>query len=196
MKNYFKNLAYYFPIGKCWAGKNSKETNIGNIIYSLSQQFYRTDTDIYNLFSKFSPYYADEYWLGKWEKFLKIPDDIFFLSDDLEQRRKFVLAKLYMRKIYNLNSYYRLAEILGLKINILMGDTGASILPFRLPIRLMGSSTEIPFSITIEFIGGSSSRLPKTLPFTLKNNLENDEIFKNICDKIKPCDTIIYYRNI
>ena len=25
MKNYFKNLAYYFPSGKFWATKNKKE---------------------------------------------------------------------------------------------------------------------------------------------------------------------------
>jgi len=196
MKNYFKNLAFYFPSGKIWASKNSREKYIGKFIYALSQQFYKTDMTIEDFFVKYSPYLADNYWLNLWEKVLGIPDDVFFLSTDLEQRRQFILEKLYIRKVYNIDNYYRLADILGLDINILIADAGSSILPFTLPMSLLVSSTEIPWRVIIEFQGNLNSSLPKTLPFTLKSDLENDSVFRKLCDKIKPVDTIFYYRNV
>jgi uncharacterized protein YmfQ (DUF2313 family) len=195
MKNYFKNLAFYFPSGKIWNLKNNRAYIFGKLIYALSKQFEKTDIIIEDFFKKYSPYIATEYWLNLWENILGIPDDIFFLSTNLDQRRQFILAKLYLRNIYNLDSYYRLAEILGLDISITRGTVENSRLPFKLPQMLLGSSLDKNFIIIIKCNNISKSKLPKILPFSLKSENDNDVIFQKLCDTMKPVDTAFYFKN-
>jgi len=183
-RNYFKNFLYYFPKGKFW--NFSKNGNFYKFLTILSKNFENLDFTVENFIESMSPYLADTYWIENWEKILQIPDDIFYLSDSIEQRRQFVLSKLFLRKLFTNNDYLYLASILGLDIEISTGYVAVSTLPFTLPQTLTDNIDDIPFICYIAFKNISSSTLPKILPFKLKDDKTNDEIFKKICLKYKP----------
>lgn len=160
-------LADLLPTGTVFATKNINSSNFRKTLTGLSGETDRLEKKIYELSTEYFPDKTINL-LERWEKALGIPDDCFKIEGaDLEDRRKYVIAKLALMNVQTKTDFVELAKFLGYNIQILYPEVYATF-PLKLPF-LLGDEAFIRFTIIVKFLDleAPTSVFPLELPFKL-----------------------------
>jgi uncharacterized protein YmfQ (DUF2313 family) len=166
------------------------DTILRQLLLSISVEMARFQQLEYEIAANYIPNFTNSI-IEEWEQMLGIPDDCFEVvgqSDDI--RRRNIIIKLAYMNLQTPQDYYNLAEILGLDIQISYA-TDDDVFPFTFPF-IFTDDYEAYFIWYIN-ISTTITGFPFTFPFTFTE--AQDSLFKCICNKQKPANTLLIFTN-
>lgn len=185
-------LSDYLPDDILFEAKNILDSNLYKFLNAIANTYKRFDDNLNQLACEFDPTQAD-YLLEKWETFLGIPDDCIPLETDITKRREFIILKLAMMNVKNVDDFISLAKTLGYNITIELGSDSSGF-DYTFPFRLFDSSKQARFTI---FINLGTTPLNNGFDYTFDFFFaeDNTNLLKCILEKVKPANVDIIYES-
>jgi len=169
-------FANYLPNGRIFAAKNKEDAKLRQLITGIATENQRVGALINQLLREHDINNTTVL-IDEWERAVGIPDDCFQETTSLpiEQRRRQVIGKLFMRVAWTRDDYLALAGIIwpGMPIDI-----------FYLPGEFFTARMRLPMSLC-----DAVFPLPFPLPFGGCPNVQQVCVF----NKIKPANSKIIY---
>lgn len=150
-------LARYMPDGPIFEAKFIEGSIFRGWINASSCEYVTAEGFIKLLYDEYVPQTTTEL-LDEWERMLGLPDDCFPASDDPDERRLYISAKLLARGAQTVEDFQTIADLFGVSANVIPGFDYAG---WTFPI----TDTEKRFYIVVEFVN-SDPGFPYTFPIT------------------------------
>lgn len=135
------NLAKYLLDGLLMKAKNDNRTNMYKLLFAFAETFRLLDEQINLTGVETFPEYTVST-LERWEKDFGIPDDVFDISGDLEERRNNLLIKIAALGVQTEQDFIDLGALFG--VSPIEIEQGGDILffPLTFPIPFGGTPAE------------------------------------------------------
>jgi uncharacterized protein YmfQ (DUF2313 family) len=126
-----KCIGDYLPNGIAWFAKKIINSNTYKLLKSFAEYLNMYFLDIEKLKNELSPDTTIDL-IDRWEKEYGIPDDIFAVENDIQDRRNNVILKMAGLNISTITEFRALATLLGYTLTI---ETSASLRypPYAVP---------------------------------------------------------------
>lgn len=186
-----QSLANFMPNGCVWSNKNLPDTIQHKLLRGLSGELQRVEETLIEWTSQFDPRTTTDF-IQRWERVVGIPDGCFLGTEELEIRRKHVVAKFLSIGVTTEQDFIDLAAFLGVQITIEHLPEESFLLPYDMPFDLEIGAPQSRFVMVVVGIGVTLNVPPYPVPFTPGSAV--DSPIACLFDKLKPANTFIIYR--
>lgn len=188
-------LASYLPNGKTFVSKYIHGSKLRKLLRGFAGTGEKVDTlikmviDGYDISST-----TDEYFISLWEKAVKIPDECFNASGDIETRRNQVIAKLTAKGIQTDTEFKNILSLFGEEItitNLSAQSSGITVHPaYTVPFIPVNEYSRFVMIVTGNNVEGQHPAY--SVPFT---PILSKSFVQCIINKLKPASVKVIYIN-
>jgi len=181
------SLANYLPGGRVFQQKIVAGSNLRNFLKGLSSELLLVDGYLRTYEEETKPDNT-VLLLDEWESAVGIPDDCFFGTGSIAERRTHVLVKLASLGVQTEQDFIDLAALFGITVTV--GPAlGFATFPYTFPMLFL-TPTESRFTILITFTVIITNEFPLTFPIVFGDPIIG--IVQCLFTKLKPanCDII------
>lgn len=176
------------PSGLFWTSTFTENTNLRNFIKGSAVEMGRWQEMLQKIALEYVPNMHTSF-IPEWEQVLGIPDSCFSITNQTDAiRRRNILIKLTCMNLQTEDDYLKLANTLGLRIDIIPHDPTDDVFPYTFPITF-----EDIFQWTIVIYTNLVAGFPYTFPITFETVDLNVELFECIVRKQKPAHTEVLF---
>jgi hypothetical protein len=183
-------LGAYLPDGRLFVAKNINNSNLRNLLVSVSGEYTRLQNKIYEVSTEYDLENTTNL-INEWESALGIPDTAFTKDTDIVQRRKQIVAKFALMNLTVDADWIYLAAFFGYTIEIRHGFN-YGVFPITFPWIFFGDAKSAKFTMVIVFKG-----LPQpgnVFPIVFPIVFDKDTNFLiNLFKKLKPANVNIKF---
>lgn len=187
-----QSLASFLPPGKAFASANNPDSNLGKLMTGLASTVKKVYDDVNNLSGDYDILFTEQL-LGKWEKALGIPDQVFPGSSTSENTRRLdVLIKFAKMNVQTAQQMVTLVRTLGFQNVNITPLNQLAYPPYNVPF-FPTQPPDSRYIITIYASGIFLDVPPYDVPFTPRSN--SGGVLNLLMQIVKPMNVEILFKN-
>lgn len=187
--------ADYFLDGALMIAKNQPDTTTYKLLLGLSEEFRVLEEQINATANEGFVQEFTESTLERWESDLGIPDGVFDVTGDLEERRTNIIIKLVSLGVQTAEDFENLGNLLGYDNIDVKAGADVMVFPLLFPFMFSPSGKSAKHTIIVD--------LPTTLnnvvfPMTFPTEFSSNPFGKleNLFNKLKPSNCQVIFRYV
>jgi len=189
IEQYTDSLARYMPGGDLFASRSVADSTFRKLLRGLSGELFRCNGLIKEYCEQIIPDTTTKF-VSEWESALGIPDDCFFGTGTLEERRLHVLIKLASFGVQTQQDFINLALLFGIVVTVTNGTLHGTF-PMEFPLSFFNSSQDARFTIIVDFDEILGGVFPYTFPILFGDATLS--IIECLFEKLKPANTELIF---
>lgn len=177
------------PTGLLWTAAFTENTIFRNFIKGVSVEMGRWQETLQKVALEYIPNMHTSL-IPEWEQTLGIPDSCFSITNQTDAiRRRNILIKLTCMNLQTENDYLKLADSLGLTIEVVPYDLTGVGFPYTFPFSFFDPVFDWKIIIYTNIVAG----FPYTFPLIFDTADPNVGLFECIVNKQKPAHTEVTF---